>query len=77
MNSGEDRDEHEASELHVQLASSDAPLIRLAELDPLPRLAPPRHELGNSQLASLRHERAEATRELTRCMLISVIIPLR
>jgi hypothetical protein len=44
------RDEHEAngggaSELHMQLASSDAPLLRLAELNPLPRCASP--PIGN------------------------------
>jgi hypothetical protein len=46
------RDEHEASELHVQLASSDELLTRLDEVDPPARLALPRHELRKSQLAS-------------------------
>jgi hypothetical protein len=41
------RDDHEASELHVQLASSDELLTSLDELDPPARLALPCHELSN------------------------------
>jgi hypothetical protein len=48
------RDEHKLSELHVQLASYGPSLTRLAELNPLTRLASPHHELGNGQLASPR-----------------------
>jgi hypothetical protein len=51
------RDEHEANELHMQLASSD---------DPLTRLASPRHELSKEQLTSLVTRRGVATRESTR-----------